>query len=673
MKRNIFVFLILLFISSLMLNAESDIKETVIAEVGKEKITYAELEKAYNKNQSSKTNLTELNKDSIKNFLDLYIKYRLKVLDAKRKGYEEHRDVINDIETNRKILAESFYLEKKLTEPYVEKSIKRRGKEAKVAIILKTFSHNSDDSKDQAKKMALSALEKVKSGEDFSEVAKEFSDDKNTADNGGVIPGRITSGVVQREIEEAVFNTEEGKVYPELIKTKYGYIILKLLSMDKRELVYSSHILFSFGIGEDSSDVMKRADSVLTLLKNGKDFARLAKEVSDDNATASKGGSFDTPYSRSTGLEPSGSEFLPEYEKALFELKDGEYSDVVQTDYGMHIVKRDSTIDVNYNRERRNLEATYKRLYYNIDKNSLMDSLTEAYGMDIEMNVLQEVVTYLDTNYQSDDSFGNDVPEKLFGKRLYSFFGEDYTVSDYIDQMNSEKAVYGFGIDTSGLKKSIYVMNRHKVLSKATENLENEYPEFNSIMKEFKDGILLFKAEAEEVWNNLVFDTTLAKQYYDTLSKDLLTRHDYDISEILVKKEDEAQDLWKKLNNGADFEKIAAEETIRKGYREKKGSWGRLTVGKDVLADKAHQKNAHSGDILPPFKYQNGWAIIKVNAVHPPRKKTFEEAVPDIAPAVQDIKQKILTEKWLNNVKANTDIVIHENKIDEIIKKSSKK
>jgi hypothetical protein len=39
---------------------------------------------------------------------------------------------------------------------------------------------------------------------------------------------------------------------------------------------------------------------------------------------------------------------------------------------------------------------------------------------------------------------------------------------------------------------------------------------------------------------------------------------------------------------------------------------------------------------------------------------------------VQDIKQKILTEKWLNEIKSDTDVVIHDKKINEVIKKLKK-
>lgn len=673
MFKNLIIFsVILIFVSSYSFSQiKGDLKETVVAKVGNENITYKMIEKAYSKNiNKEKQHFHELTKDSIFEFVDLFINYRLKVHDAILKGFDKEQDVLNDIENNRKILAKSFYYEKKLTEPYVNKSIDRRKKEYKVAIIIKSFREGDKKAKRDAKLIATRALERVtKDGEEFGKVAMDVSDDRKSAENGGKIPGYITSGKVQREIEDAIYSLDKGEIYPELIETNYGFFVLKVIDIKPRELVYTSHILLKFGIEKDSAQIIKKADSLLTLLKNGADFAKLAKENSDDKSTYENGGSFGVPYSRSTGLEPSGKPFLPHYEKALFNLNDGEISDKVITDFGIHIIKRDSTAEIDIKQEKEELESTYKKIYFNIDKNYLLDSLIESYGINVDMEVLAKVVTFMDTSFSSNkESFGENVPKEFYSKKLYTFIGQTFTVEDYINQMNSEKAVYGFGLDTNGLKKSIYVMNRGKVFELATKNLEKKYPEFRDLINEFKDGILLFKAEAEEVWNKLKFDSSLAKKYYDTLSVEYLTKKEYDISEIYVKDKEEAQKIWEEINNGADFEKYASEKTMREGYREKNGNWGRVTVDNNYLAKTADKKNALAGDVLMPTKYENGYSIIKVNKVYPERKKTFKEAIPDIAPAVQDIQQKKLTEKWIKEIRNKIDVKVYNDKLMDVVK-----
>lgn len=85
--------------------------------------------------------------------------------------------------------------------------------------------------------------------------------------------------------------------------------------------VRASHILV-----EKESE----AKDILNKLKNGEDFAELAKQNSIDPGTAQNGG--DLGYF-------SKGEMVPEFEKAAFELNPGEISDVIKSDYGYHIIK----------------------------------------------------------------------------------------------------------------------------------------------------------------------------------------------------------------------------------------------------------------------------------------------------------------------------------------------
>lgn len=73
----------------------------------------------------------------------------------------------------------------------------------------------------------------------------------------------------------------------------------------------------------------EKAESLLAQLKDGADFATLAKENSIDTQSAEQGGDLGT-FGRN--------EMVPEFEEAAFALEPGELSDVVQTDFGYHII-----------------------------------------------------------------------------------------------------------------------------------------------------------------------------------------------------------------------------------------------------------------------------------------------------------------------------------------------
>jgi peptidyl-prolyl cis-trans isomerase D len=95
------------------------------------------------------------------------------------------------------------------------------------------------------------------------------------------------------------------------------------------EQVRASHILLKTE-GKDDAAVKKQAEDLLAKAKSGADFAKLATQYSEDEASKVKGGDLD--------FFPKG-QMVPEFDKAAFALKVGEISDLVKSQYGYHIIK----------------------------------------------------------------------------------------------------------------------------------------------------------------------------------------------------------------------------------------------------------------------------------------------------------------------------------------------
>ncbi len=92
-----------------------------------------------------------------------------------------------------------------------------------------------------------------------------------------------------------------------------------------------SHILKVIKPSEEAQlKAYRKAEMVLQKLKEGEDFAKLAKLYSEDPASAKRGGDL--------GFTQRG-DLVPEYEAVAFNLKDGEISDIVQTQFGFHIIQ----------------------------------------------------------------------------------------------------------------------------------------------------------------------------------------------------------------------------------------------------------------------------------------------------------------------------------------------
>ncbi len=102
------------------------------------------------------------------------------------------------------------------------------------------------------------------------------------------------------------------------------------------ETVKARHIFIQLpekATGTEKDLARKKAEAILSRLKKGEDFAKVAAESSDDADTAKKGGEL--------GFLTPGKTNSEEFEKAAFALKKGETSGIVQSPFGFHIIKAD--------------------------------------------------------------------------------------------------------------------------------------------------------------------------------------------------------------------------------------------------------------------------------------------------------------------------------------------
>ena len=99
------------------------------------------------------------------------------------------------------------------------------------------------------------------------------------------------------------------------------------------EMVRARHIVIKTGPSASDSDksiAKGKTEEILKKIKAGEDFAKLATELSDDAGSKTKGGEL--------GFFPKGRMVKP-FEEAAFSLKPGEISEIVETQFGYHIIQ----------------------------------------------------------------------------------------------------------------------------------------------------------------------------------------------------------------------------------------------------------------------------------------------------------------------------------------------
>lgn len=167
----------------------------------------------------------------------------------------------------------------------------------------------------------------------FPVAARLYSEDSKTANQGGYL-GSFPHGKMDPHFENAAFALQEGEI-SDIVETPYGFHIIRRVSPDR---IRVAHILVTYAgvdqlIEEQRSrdEALKRAMDADFRAKQGEDFAALVAEYSDDSHTAKRGGIL-PPLRRG--------QTVAEFEEAAFRLRPGEVSDVVETEFGFHVIKR---------------------------------------------------------------------------------------------------------------------------------------------------------------------------------------------------------------------------------------------------------------------------------------------------------------------------------------------
>jgi peptidyl-prolyl cis-trans isomerase SurA len=330
MNRGIYSFLFLFF-SILTVYAQDD--ETILT-IGETKISKAEFERIYKKNNNNLLNESE--KKTPEEYLGLFINFKLKVLEAQSLKMDTAAAFINELAGYRKELAAPYLTDIQFEDKMVHDLYDRMKKEVNASHILFMLDKNAPESQVQTVLSKITGLrEQIVAGKDFNEAAREYSEDPSAKTNGGNL-GYFSAFQMVAPFEDAAFSTPEGQVSAP-VRSSFGYHLIKVNGVrENRGEIKVAHIMKMFPQGGATAAAKKQLkseiDSVYSQLKNGADFAEMAKKYSDDKRSAVQGG--EMPWF-------SAARMIPEFSEPAFALKNiGDYSTPIETSFGYHIIKK---------------------------------------------------------------------------------------------------------------------------------------------------------------------------------------------------------------------------------------------------------------------------------------------------------------------------------------------
>lgn len=475
------IFTTLFLITSFTVFSQKD--SAILFSVDGETVSVLEFKNVYQKNLNL---IQDKDQKSVKENLDLYIDFKLKLKEAYRLKLNETRTYNREIETYKNqliapYLQDTAYLSKLVKDAYYRTKYK-----VNVSHILVKVSRNATPADTLiAYNKIQKARKEILSGKDFKKVALSYSDDQSVKTNFGNL-GFFTAFKMVYPFENIAYQTKVGQL-SEPFKTNYGYHLLKVNDLQLSEgEVEVAHLL----IRDQSRKGKYKIDSIYTSLQNGADFEKLVVQYSDDKSSVSKGGKL-SKFGVGKMLKP--------FEQASFKLKKpGDVSMPFTTQYGWHIVKLIKAYPVRSFKEMKN-ELTEKvrtsggarmsdlhvlkklKSQYNIEVFKKAKSVFNSPGIRAaKKDTLQQVLLSInDTKIKQERFF-----EYIINRR-------HKTVDTLFDDFLNEEIFRYF-----------------------KENLKNTNPELAKILKEYEEGLLVFDLMQQKVWNKSSKDTLGLKNYF---------------------------------------------------------------------------------------------------------------------------------------------------------------
>lgn len=646
MNRRLLLSLTALTLTATLVNAQQ--KDDVLMTVKGKPVYKSEFESIYKKNNKE----VSVSKEALDEYMVLFTNFKLKVSEAEEMGMDTVKKFKDELEGYRKQLAKPYLVDNNMNDGLIKEAYERMKTEVRAShILVKCELEASPEDTLKAYKRAMALLDKVKKSGNFESVATSpgGSDDPSAAKNKGDL-GYFTSMQMVYPFETACYTMKVGDVTPKPIRTRFGYhIIKKTGERPSRGQIKVSHIMIA-AKAEDPADKQEsaklKAEEILGKLKSGADFADLARQFSEDQSSARKGGE----------LPPFGpGRMVAEFEEASFNLKnDGDISPVIKTNYGYHIIKRmELKLLESYDEKKGELKQKIQRDTRSfLPRKSFIAKLKTKYsyteinrtkGIDAYLKVVDTLIFH--NEWKTEKAKGLDKPMFKFADK--TFTQKEFTAYLWKNQRKQKKM---------DIKTYLIAMFDtwvgDELIAYEDSKLEQNYPEFKALMKEYRDGILLFDLTDKKVWSKAVKDTVGLKAYYEQNKNNYMHPERYDVTiytckDAAVSKMVRFEMTKGKLTDDKILEKINKDSQLN--LKIEKGIFSK--EDKEVL-----QKVQAFKDVTPDIEFNKQIVFVKTNKVIAPEPKKLSEAK---GPITSDY-QNFLEKEWLDQLKTKYPVVVNK-------------
>ena len=588
---------------------------------GNNAVTRDEFLRAYNKNKAAVTDKTL----ALKEYLDLYVKFKLKVKAAKDLHIDTLASLANDLKNFRTQIEENYLNDEARVNALTQEAFVRSQEDLHIAHVFFPFT-NSD---------TLGAFTAATSASRTTGSSVKWED-----------LGFITVFSLPYAYENIVYGLQPGGI-SKPYRSKSGYHLFK--NIEKRKAfgkIKTAQILIAFSEGakdEEKAGAARIADSVYKALLAGADFSEAAKNISNDKMTYLSGGVMP---------EYGVGKYEPAFEDKVFALqKDGAITHPFQTQFGYHIVKRLSKTEIPQDK---NNDSYLYGLKQQVLQDTRIASAKEKFLQDVLKKLNYKKNTALTDAALwkvTDEMMATEKIQGRYNGLLSLFFinGQAVKVNDWVAYLKNYKASGAF--KGEGYPELMQQFTSSVALENYKKRLPDFNPEFKYQIQEFKDGNMLFEVMERNVWTKASSDTTGLKNYYLKQKSKYTWNESADAVLISCSDGKVAATGVEKMKNGKGWKQLAEENTP-----QMQGDSGRYELTQLPVKPGT---NFSAGMVTEPLVNEtDGTAtFVKIIRIYPAnQQRSFEEA----RGLVINDYQLYLEEKWIDQLKKKYPVKINE-------------
>jgi len=429
-----------------------------------------------------------------------------------------------------------------------------------------------------------------------------------------------------------------------------------------KEEIHAAHILV---------ETKQEAEDIYNQLKAGADFEELAREKSIDPSAKTNGGDL--------GFFTWG-KMVPEFQQAAFALKEGEISQPVQSSYGWHIIK----LLERREKEQPPFEESKSLIETKVENEKRENRVKEYFAqlrkkVDFSLNPQAYQLLVSKSEEVPPDTIGLRRPGDMVNLDQFSTEERDMPLFTY---QNGVISLGQFAEQYNGIPQAYRprLQDQEKLIETAfgtvvqgllvdvakKQNLENS-KEFNKEWIGLKEAEMAKRMTSDVILKGVGISDEEVQSYYNRHLDRFTIQPQVTVREILVKTQKEADDLLKRLRAGADFAKLAQENTLRayaKGSGGLLGSFPRTRYPEIYDAAEKMKVGSLGGPIMINDRQLGEvYSVIKLEGKTEGGVQPLDQVKDRVISLARREKDQTVFKNWVENARSHYKIDIYDDVI----------